>query len=149
MTYEIAMQREITTELSTIGRMRVWSHEVFTLEDPPREHKVAGITRIPAGSYELRLNILGGMNQRYQQRFPNMHEGMIELLEVPMFEWVYIHIGNKPKDTEGCILVGTARSDDYIVSSAAAYKRIYPLIVDAIRSGGCKITIHDESEMAF
>jgi len=86
------------------------------------------------------------MHQRYTKRFPDFHEGMIWLMDVPLFEWVYIHIGNTPRDTEGCILVGMERGDDRIMSSTYAYRLIYPLIVNAIKSdGGCTLLIEDET----
>ena len=144
--HEIHLHRQIHTDESTIGYMDVFGEGVWTLEDPRRQHKVFGETRIPAGHYRLELRTEGGMSTRYAARFPNMHRGMIWLRSVPMFEWVYIHIGNTAKDTEGCILVGLAKDNDLIVSSVAAYERIYPRIVDAIENGGCTLTVHDEDE---
>lgn len=140
----IILKRVISNDQCTIGRMTVFGTEVWTLEDPQQEHKVYGETRIPAGKYKLQLRNEGGMTQRYAYAFPNMHRGMIELKNVPMFEWVYIHIGNTAKDTEGCILVGLARDENRIISSRAAYERIYPMIVDAIENGGCDLVIYDE-----
>lgn len=142
--HQIDLYRRIRTNQSTIGFMDVFGEAVWTLEDPKRAHKVFGETRIPAGRYHLALRNEGGMTQRYAARFPDMHQGMIWLLDVPMFEWVYIHIGNTAKDTEGCILVGLGKDDDRIVSSTDAYRRIYPPIVNAIKTDGCQLVIHDE-----
>lgn len=144
----IILQRRTTNDACTIGKLSVFGETVWTLEDPRREHKVWGETRIPAGRYKLELRNEGGMTQRYAARFPNMHRGMLWLRHVPMFEWVYIHIGNTARDTEGCILVGLGRDDDRIVSSRVAYEKIYPPIMEAIQDGGCTIVIRDEDEAA-
>lgn len=141
---KITLQRKTLTSESTIGILDVFGEGVFTLEDPRRAHKVFGETRIPAGCYRLELRDQGGMTQRYTARFPDMHQGMIWLLNVPMFDYVYIHIGNWAKDTEGCILVGLARNKDMIRESKAAYQLIYPKIVEAIQDDGCCIIIEDE-----
>ena len=47
--------------------------------------KTGGIlheTRIPAGTYKLRLKTWGGYD-RYTKRFGEMHKGMLEVLDVP------------------------------------------------------------------
>lgn len=140
----ITLRRQTSNDECTIGKLTVFGETVWTLEDAQREHKVWGETRIPAGKYKLELRNDGGMTQRYAARFPNMHRGMIWLRHVPMFEWVYIHIGNTAKDTEGCILVGLGRDGNRIANSKAAYEKIYPMIQEAIEDGGCSINIYDE-----
>lgn len=131
----ITVQREIVTTISTIGRLVVQGKECFTLEDPIRKIKVHGKTAIPAGQYVLKLRTEGGMDLRYAARFGNWHRGMLWLQDVPNFEYVYLHIGNSPEDTEGCILVGSTQSRDFIGGSEAAYREIYPVIADAIEAG--------------
>lgn len=141
---KITLKRRTLTPESTIGILEVFGEAVCTMEDTKRPHKVFGETRIPAGCYRLELRNEGGMTQRYAARFPNMHQGMIWLRRVPMFEHVYIHIGNWARDTEGCILVGLACDKDMLLKSKAAYQLIYPLIVEAIENDGCCIVIEDE-----
>lgn len=143
----VVLHRKIATNSSTIGELVVDGHKFYTLEDPRREHKVWGETRIPAGRYVLDLRNEGGMTQRYAKRWPDMHQGMIWLRNVPMFEWIYIHVGNSPKDTEGCILVGMKRGDNIIYQSRMAYELIYPKLAKAIRSEGCAIEIYDEEPL--
>jgi hypothetical protein len=60
---------------------------------------------------------------------------MIWLRDVPNYEYVYIHIGNTPVDTSGCILVGNTRGKDWIGHSREAYLTIYPVIASAIEAG--------------
>lgn len=109
----------------------------WTLEDPvrPPGEKIPGNTAIPYGHYDIHLRPEGGMHVRYAQRFPQMHRGMLWLQNVPNFEWVYMHIGNTVRDTEGCILVGLHVYDalgSQIAYSESAYTRIYPRIAEAI-----------------
>ncbi|KKL14000.1 hypothetical protein LCGC14_2520110 [marine sediment metagenome] len=75
-------------------------HLCYTLEDEFREIKVSGETRIPSDTYELKLRTEGGLNERYKARFPDIHEGMIWLQNVPNFSWIYLHCGNYDDDTD-------------------------------------------------
>lgn len=131
----VSVQRNVVTTASTIGYLRVQDRECFTLEDPIRKIKVWGKTCIPAGQYVLKLRKEGSMDLRYAARFGNWHRGMLWLQDVPNFEYVYLHIGNSPEDTEGCILVGSTQSRNFIGGSEAAYREIYPVIADAIEGG--------------
>lgn len=108
----------------------------FTLEDGFNEEKVYGETRIPPGKYNVTLRTVGGKHTQYSQKFPTFHKGMLWLRDVPNYEYVLIHIGNYPQDTEGCILVGNTYSDGFIGSSTDAYKEIYPRIANHLFNGG-------------
>lgn len=60
------------------------------------------------------------------------------LFDVPNFSGIRIHKGNRPEDTEGCIIVGddpTEWNDDWVGSSAAAYDRLFALIEAAEKRG--------------
>jgi hypothetical protein len=141
----ITLQRDYATTRCTLGTLDVFGTVVQTLEDGAREHKVAGETRIPAGEYQLELRTEGGMHARYSARY-SWHRGMIWLRRVPLFEWVYIHPGNTPADTLGCILVGLGRDPEgeRIANSRAAYERIYTPIAQAIEGPlGCRIAVLD------
>ena len=112
--------------------------ECFTLEDPLREMKIPGETGIPAGRYQIVMRHEGGMVKRYKDKFA-WHGGMLWLQDVPGFEWVYIHIGNYVRDTEGCILVGENPATDpnspMIGSSTGAYVLLYKEIERALAAG--------------
>jgi len=140
----IVLQRIRQTDDSLIGTLAINGDIVATLEDIHREEKIYGETAIPAGTYELKLRHEGGFDVRYKRKFSAMHKGMLWLQDVPGFEWIYIHVGNYAKDTEGCILVGNKANESYIEQSVSAYKRIYPKIVKMIEEEGCQIEIHDE-----
>ena len=108
----------------------------FTLEDQWRPTKVPKETRIPAGVYEIRLRTEGGMHATYSKKYP-WHRGMLHLQNVPNYQWVYIHTGNKESETDGCILTGdgvlrTALAEHETVGSVAAYERLYKDILAAM-----------------
>lgn len=117
----------------------------FTLEDEKRTTKVKGETRIAAGTYQIKFRKEGGHHAKYAKDFGVMHHGMLELQNVPNFQFILIHIGNFEKDTDGCLLVGeTANSNHTIGSSTVAYKRVYPVIAAALLKGEeVTITIQD------
>jgi hypothetical protein len=118
----------------------------YTLEDEYREKKVAGETRIPAGTYDIVLRTVGGFHSRYVKKYGEMHKGMLWVWDVPGFEYILIHTGNTDEHTAGCLLVGDTQqanfgsSNGMVGSSVNAYKRIYPPIAAAIESGE-KVTI--------
>jgi len=111
----------------------------YTLEDQYQPTKVRGETCIPKGVYVIKLRTEGRSHEKYQNRFPDMHKGMLHLQAVPGFSWILIHIGNTIDDTDGCILMGdgvqTNRlGNSMITSSTNAYKTVYPLIASALLS---------------
>ena len=122
----------------------------YTLEDEPREIKVKYMTCIPAGEYTLGLKTHGRLHDKYHYRFPELHVGMIELLDVPEFTDILIHCGNTNEDTSGCLLVGDTQENNntkksgFIGKSTFAYFRIYKSISEALKSGEhCSIVIEE------
>ena len=138
----VHLRRILHNEVSTIGLIEVPGQSpedlpvrAFTLEDPHQDQKIAGNTRIPAGVYPLGLYTDGEMTKRYAEKYPHIHKGMIEIMNIPDFVAVFIHIGNEPAHTEGCVLVGDMFSfsnRNYIGASADAYQRIYTAILALI-----------------
>lgn len=142
----ITLQRVRQADRATIGLLCIGKTKYATLEDEVRDAKIYGETAIPAGTYEIKLRTAGGKTLQYARRFPDMHKGMLWLQDVPGFSWVYIHIGNFPEDTEGCILVGTNAGTNHINNSRVAYTSIYPKIVEMIEDDGCQIVILNEDK---
>jgi hypothetical protein len=131
---------------STIGGVSIDGRFCcFTLEDERRAVKVAGETRIPAGTYVIKLRAEGKLHEKYKGKFPGEHRGMLWLQDVPGFEWVYIHVGNTDDHTAGCILVGDAAvSSGELGQSAQAYRRLYGQVANAILAGEpVTITVED------
>jgi hypothetical protein len=105
----------------------------FTIEDERRFNKVSGETRIPAGRYQIELNRRGGMNERYS-KYP-WHKGMLELQDVPDFDYIYIHPGNDDDDTAGCILPNYKADAENMrgENSFECYKDLYLLVIEAMK----------------
>jgi hypothetical protein len=118
----MVLRRDTFTEKSTTGKLYVDGvFECYTLEDRMRDKKVYGKTAIPIGRYKVIVN-----------KSPRFGKDMPLLLNVPEFGGIRIHPGNKAEHTEGCILVGQARSKDYISDSRAAYKPLFEKIKAAL-----------------
>ena len=118
----------------------------YTLEDEHRSKKVRGETRVPAGTYNLSLRKVGGFHERYKKKYGAFHKGMLQVMDVPNFEYILIHTGNTDEHTAGCLLVGDSQENNIIIKngfigkSNNAYKRIYPDIAKEIKKGN-KVTI--------
>lgn len=117
---ELDLPRRPSKGKATLGDLSVdGTFECFTLEDlvRPNGEKVYGETAIPAGRYQVVIT--------KSNRFSAIagHDVFLPLLlNVPSYEGVRIHGGNKPVDTEGCILVGqeVAPDEQSILHSQAA-----------------------------
>lgn len=86
------------------------------------EEKVYGETAIPHGSYEIKLT--------YSNRFKKI---LPELLNVPHFQGIRIHTGNKAEDTEGCLIVGTwdGLTINWVSSSKVAFDKLMEVLEKA------------------
>lgn len=110
--------------------------QCYTLEDEFRTKKVFGETRIPDGYYCIGLRTVGTLHERYKAKY-NQLNGMLEILDVPGFEAVLIHIGNDDEDTAGCVLVGYSvnKGDNFVGNSTAAYNDLYQKVLDTLVAG--------------
>lgn len=113
----------------------------YTIEDEYRAEKIRGETRIPEGEYKLTLRTEGGYHQRYTAKYGDWHRGMIYVNNVPNFEWILWHTGNTDESTAGCLILGSSQNenitkqDGFVGASVVAYKKVYPIVADAIESG--------------
>ena len=121
---ELLLRRHIFTPKTTIGDLFVDGRfECYVLEDryrPPPEPKVFGETAIPNGRYEVRIT--------RSPRFSAMagHDVFLPLLvNVPGYEGVRIHPGNKAEDTEGCLLPGRVVQPDRVLNSREAFDALF------------------------
>ena len=75
--------------------------------------------------------------------------GILELMDVPKFKYILIHIGNDEDDTAGCILPGNKASNNsqkrgFIYDSTEAYIKLASAVFTAFDKGDrCFITIYD------
>ena len=124
----------------TIGKLYVDNQYVCdTLEDTDRglkqtdslssiqKKKVYGQTAIPTGIYGITLNVISPkFKDRGWAKFCNGK--LPRLLNVPGYDGVLIHVGNKPEDTLGCILVGYNKIKGQLINSTEAFKKLYSVL---------------------
>jgi len=133
---ELTLKRLYDDKKATSGHLYVnGSLFCITLEDTFRHEKIRGVTRIPAGRFEITVRREGGMYPRYKEKYGT--DGMLWIRNVPLFDWIYIHIGNDADDSEGCILVGDKLSQDTdqngnitqtCLTSISTYQKLHKLI---------------------
>lgn len=131
--------RLISDSEATLGALQInGTHYGYTLEDQKQITKVADETRIPSGNYKVGYRTVGRLHNKYKKMFPLMHKGMIHLLDVPNFKYIYFHIGNTDDDTSGCILVGAKAilADKIMIrESTFMYKFLYEKISQTLDRG--------------
>lgn len=137
---DLRLVRDIFTPRSTTGKLSIdGRHECFVLEDVCRqpdpavwlpEFKVSRQTAIPYGRYEVIVNFSG----RFRRPLPL-------LLDVPSFTGVRIHPGNSDVDTDGCLLPGLDRRQDWVIESHRAFGLLFIQIEAALRREKVWLTI--------
>lgn len=124
------------SEVSTNGRFVCYTNEDAVREQPGvpvSEWKIKGATAIPAGRYEIVID----MSTRFGKLMPH-------LLDVPGFSGIRIHPGNTAHDTEGCLLpgYGIGPNNESVTRSREAYGDWFDMILASIRDGErCYITV--------
>lgn len=144
----IKVERIMSNDDATLSNIWVDDHCIcFGLEDEYRATKLANETRIPAGTYKVGLRREGGFHAKYSVKFPDIHQGMLQIQDVPGFEYILIHVGNTDEDTAGCLLVGegciSTPNEISIQYSVLAYRRFYTLVAELAKIGALTITFID------
>ena len=131
----IKSHRNVFTQNSTISNVTVNDDFVcYFLEDEDKKledggEKVFGRTAIPRGFYEIKMDY----SPKYKKNMPHV-------LDVPQFEGIRIHPGNKPDDTEGCLIPGLSYKDDWVRDSKDAYEKLLSMMLNAWEAGE-KVTL--------
>jgi hypothetical protein len=126
------VQRETASVASVLGQLLIdGKPNCYTLE-PPYASDTVKPRAIPAGTYDLDIE--------YSPRFARL---MPHVLNVPGFTGILIHWGNYPEDTEGCTIVGTMESANFVGHSVAAFNTLFQTIQDAVAAGPQMITYLD------
>ena len=136
---KLFLHREFDSGDDTLGRLYYRDQYqdlryVYTLEDEYRKDKVKGETRIPEGFYDVRPRKFGRIYEQYikssveEIRAFTQKYGVLEILDVPDFDNILIHVGNKDEDTLGCVLVGdlannNSKIEGFISDSIKAYSK--------------------------
>ena len=110
--------RDNFTDKSTIGKLYLngdfYGH---TLELPWNDNK-KNISCIPKGVYEVEKR----HTEKSKYKYEHLH-----ILDVVDREMVLMHIGNYPKNSKGCILLGNTRALNFVGESRKAF---YNLMYD-------------------
>ena len=111
--------RDNFTDKSTIGKLYLNSEfyghslELAWKDNQKRE------SCIPKGVYKVA--------KRYAEKSKYKYEHL-HILDVPNRELILMHIGNYPKNSKGCILLGNTRALNFVGESRKAfYKLMYDL----------------------
>ena len=122
--------RDQFTEKSTIGKLFL-NGEKFcdTLELPYLDNQ-RSISCIPLGEYKVRLR-----TARESATRDYLH---LLVQDVEGRSYILVHIGNYPKHTKGCILVGQSRKQDAVYNSRIAMELLMKEIVNL---GGTNINL--------
>ncbi|WP_394759863.1 DUF5675 family protein [Flavobacterium sp.] len=147
-TMETKIIRVAQGKESTLSQLYINGiFQCYLLEDKIREVKITSETAIPKGVFSLKLNTYGAKNVQYKKALGKLHEGMIEIIGLPNFNFVYIHTGNTIKETAGCPLCGFSfqfiDGNFQVSQSIAAYKMIYPKLMALAKVENNKITIEN------
>lgn len=149
---EIKVKRRFKGADYTIGSLYINGvYECDTLEDTDRglnndmplsviqTKKVYGKTAIPTGTYGIDMNIVSPkFKDRSWAKFCNGK--LPRLRDVRGYEGVLIHVGNKPSDTLGCLLVGQNKLKGQVINSTETFTKLYNKM-DAAHKRGEPINI--------
>ena len=144
---ELRLKRNHKLNNYTIGDLYI--DNVFycnTLEDTDRrltssmteqeinKIKIKGKTAIPTGKYKITLDII---SPRFSNSslYKSIDGKLPRLLNVPGFDGILIHIGNTPKDTDGCILVGYNKIKGQVLNSKDTFNDLYTKLLEAKSKG--------------
>lgn len=118
---ELTLKRTALNPEFTLGELSIdGAFFCYTVEDTVRSGaKVPGKTAIAFGRYKLIVN----MSNRFKKLMPL-------LIDVPNFEGIRIHSGNNASHSEGCIIVGMARTQDGVGMSRIAFTKLMDKLKD-------------------
>lgn len=129
---EIQVNRIARKDGYTIGRMSL--NGVYfcdTLEDTDKglnstmpldeilAKKVKAQTAIPTGKYDVILTF----SPRFKRVLPL-------LLNVPGYQYIRVHNGNRPDSTEGCLLVGENKAKGQVLNSRATLEKLMSVLLE-------------------
>ena len=139
-TIELLLDTVAKNHLYTIGKLYIEKHYFCdTLEDTVRllvdkngdgdfddqgEGKIKGKTAIKEGRYQVLFTV----SNRFKKFMPI-------LVGVEGFEGIRIHSGNKPEDTEGCILLGRNTIKGQLTDSKLWTDAFYLKVQEYLKDG--------------
>lgn len=144
---ELTLKRIYKGDKYTIGNLYINGTQKFcdTLEDTDRSLdksmsideiksiKQPSITAIPTGKYSIAMDIQSPKFKHYKQ-YAFCDGYLPRLVGVPGFDGILIHIGNKPEDSDGCILVGKNKVKGQVINSTKTFKELYSVLKNAVNN---------------
>jgi len=112
----VEIKRIASNEAGTYGVIIVNKKHLFCSLELGFNSNKKNISRIPAGTYDLRKRRTGKYANHY------------ELLNVPSRSGIIIHSGNTKEDVRGCILIGERFYEKGVLDSIKALKRFHSLL---------------------
>ena len=109
--------------------------------DELRKRKVYGKTAIPTGTYKVTMNRKSPKFSRIDYYRELCNGYMPRLLQVPGFEGVLIHRGNREDATEGCLLVGDNTSKGGLSNSKGQWEALMKQYLLPAKMNNIPITI--------
>ena len=111
--------RDTFTDKSTIGKLYLNGEFYGHSLELCWHNNQKRVSCIPKGVYEV--------NKRHTEKSKYKYEHL-HILDVPDRELILMHIGNYPKNSKGCILLGNTRALNFVGDSRKAfYKLMYDL----------------------
>tara|TARA_R110001583_G_scaffold45737_1_gene143755 strand:+ start:1439 stop:1858 length:420 start_codon:yes stop_codon:yes gene_type:complete len=122
--------RDTFSEKSTIGELFLNGERICdTLENPWLDNQ-RNISCIPEGEYKVRLRL-----PRESATREYIH---LLIKDVPNRDFILVHRGNYPSQTQGCVLVGLSSEQDVVHNSTLAMDL---LIKELIHLGAVNINL--------
>lgn len=145
---KIKIDRKWKKEKYTIGRLYI-NDQLFcnTLEDADRgltqdmslakiiSKKIYGKTAIPAGTYNITLNVRSPKFSKYNFYKETCDGYLPRLLDVPGFSGILIHVGSDESNTSGCILIGYNTIKGKLTDGKKAFAKLYEKMQEACDKG--------------
>ena len=104
--------RDTFTEESTIGELFINGERICDTLERPYFNNQRNISCIPKGVYPVRLRL-----PRESATRDYIH---LLVQDVPDRDWILVHRGNFPYQSQGCILVGLGSQQDAVNNSTLA-----------------------------
>lgn len=122
--------RDTFSKKSTIGELFLNGERICdTLENPWLDNQ-RNISCIPEGEYKVRLRL-----PRESATREYIH---LLIKDVPNRDFILVHRGNYPSQTQGCVLVGLSSEQDVVYNSTLAMDL---LIKELIHLGAVNINL--------
>ena len=129
-TINLLIIRDTFTKESTIGELFLNGERMCDTLENPWLNNERNFSCIPEGNYPVRLRLARESASR-----DYLH---LLVQEVPNRDFILVHRGNFPSQTQGCILVGLGSQQDVVNNSVLAMDL---LIKEILNLGGTNINL--------